>query len=416
MKGISLAGMAWRNLWRHRRRTGLTLSGIAFGTMLAILFTGMGDSSWTEMINLAARMGFGHVSIQHPEYLDTPSLVKTITGTDRITRQVLSDSEVKRAVTRITGQTLLATAGQNLGALFLAIDPDSEDAKTLSVIKSVAEGDMFESAHSKGILLGARLAENLGVKKGRKVVYTMTDKEGEIVSGLARVRGIIRTGAPSVDAGLCLLPIGKVREILGYGPDEATLMAVYVDDHRKSAEVAERLETMVAPEAMATTWRESQPELAGFISMKVFGTLFFEVIIMILVAAGIFNTLFMSVMERLREFGIMMAIGFSPARLFGLVMWESLWLGVVGLATAALVTAVPYYFFNTKGLDTSFMIGDSSSVEVSGVAMEPVFYVDIFPENALLIAGTVLLATLLSGLYPAWKAGRVVPVESIKLV
>ena len=416
MKGSNIAGMAWRNLWRHRRRTGLTLSGIAFGTMLAILFTGMGDSGWTEMINLAARMGFGHVSIQHPEYLETPSLGKTITGTDRIRGQVLGDSEVKRVATRITGHALLATAGQNLGALFLAIDPASEDSDTLSVLKNVAKEDMFDSARSRGILLGERLAENLGVKKGRKVVYTMTDKQGEIVSGLARVRGIIRTGAPSVDAGLCLLPIDTVRALLGYGPDEATLMAVYVDDHRQSAQVAGRLKTMVAPEAIATTWRESQPELAGFISMKVFGTLFFEVIIMILVAAGIFNTLFMSVMERLREFGIMMAIGFSPARLFGLVMWESLWLGLVGLATAALVTAIPYYYFTTKGLDASFMIGDSGSMEVSGVAMEPVFYVDIFPENALLIATAVLLTTLLSGLYPAWKAGRVVPVESIKLV
>ena len=149
--------------------------------------------------------------------------------------------------------------------------------------------------------------------------------------------------------------------------------------------------------------------------MKVSGVEFFEIIIMILVAAGIFNTLFVSVMERLREFGIMTAIGFTPGRLFGLVMWESLWVGLCGLLCAGLVTALPYYYLSTTGIDLSAMIGDGNS-EVAGVAMEPVLRVGIFPENAAIIAGAVLLATLISGLVPAWKAGRVVPVESIKLV
>ena len=98
-------------------------------------------------------------------------------------------------------------------------------------------------------------------------------------------------------------------------------------------------------------WHQTQPELAGFITMKVAGARSSKLIIMILVAAGIFNTLFVSVMERMREFGIMMAIGFSPARLFGLVMWESLWLGLVGLVLAAAVTAGPYYYLATTGLD-----------------------------------------------------------------
>jgi ABC-type antimicrobial peptide transport system permease subunit len=140
-----------------------------------------------------------------------------------------------------------------------------------------------------------------------------------------------------------------------------------------------------------------------------------EAIIMILVAAGIFNTLLVSVMERVREFGIMMAIGFSPARLFGLVMCESLWLGLVGLVLAAIVTAGPYYYMATIGIDLTAQM-DISGSEVAGVAISPVMYVDIFPENLVMIAGAALLATLLSGIYPAWKAGRVVPVESIRLV
>jgi ABC-type lipoprotein release transport system permease subunit len=138
---------------------------------------------------------------------------------------------------------------------------------------------------------------------------------------------------------------------------------------------------------------------------------------MLLVAAGIFNTLFVSVMERVREFGIMLAIGFSPARLFGLVMFESLWLGLTGLGCAALVVAWPYYYLNSVGIDISEMLGlDGQATEIAGVSITSVMRAEIYFENLVIIAGAALLATLLAGLYPAWKAGRIAPVESIKLV
>ena len=407
--------MAWRNLWRNGRRTAVTLAGIAFGTMLAVLFTGLGDASWTSMIDMAARMGGGHVTIQHPDFLDTPSLSRTVVGIDRLRSSALEEEGVKRTVPRIAGHALLATAGQNLGALFIAIDPAREDADTLAVFDTVVEGEMLPASRGRGILLGEGLSENLGAGMGRKVVYTLTDKEGEIVSGLARVSGIIRTGAPSMDAGLCILPIDTVREVLGYGPEEATQVAIFIEDHRESPNLVARLGEHIETRSVAIPWDQANPELAAFISMKVWGTRFFEILIMILVSAGIFNTLFVSVMERLREFGIMMAVGFSPWSLFRLVMWESLWLGVIGLVAAAFVTAGPYYYLLTHGIDFSAMTGGESS-EVAGVAMMPIMYVSIYPENAAIIAAAVLLATLASGIYPAWRAGRVVPVESIKLV
>ncbi len=414
MPGPNLARMAWRNIWRNRRRTLVTLSSIAFGVLLAVLFTGLGDSGYSNMIDLAARMGGGHVSLQHPEQLLAPSLKRTVVDADALAEKVRSDAGVKRAVTRITGQTLLATARQSQGAVFLAFDPKVEDASTLAVMKGKMEGKNFASANSKGIILGKKLAHNLGVKLGRKVVYTMTDKNGEMISGLARVTAIVSTGAPSVDASLCLLPLDTVRKALSYGSGEATQVAVFIDDQRKSDEVAARLGNLT--EAAAVPWHVSMPELAGFITMKVSGTVFMEMIIMLLIAAGIFNTLFMSVMERLREFGVLLAIGFSPGRLFRLVMLESLWLALVGLFASAMVTAAPYYFANTKGFDLSAMWGKAGGVEVAGVALEPIWYVDIYPENALLIAAFAIGATLLAGLFPAWRAARVAPVDAIKLV
>ncbi len=407
--------MAWRNLWRNRRRTVLTLISIAFGGFLAILFTALQDRSFSDMIDSSARLGGGHVSIQHADYLDRPALTRTVVGGEELKRMALADPRVERAVSRVVGPAMLATANGSYGAFFVAFDPEDEDETTFSFLDGMVEGEMFSGDDRQGIVLGSKLASNLKLKLGKKVVYTMTDKDGEIVAGLGRLRGIVSTGGDGMDSGLCLLPIDAIREVLGYEPDESTQIAVFVGDSRRSAEVVERLSGALEDGVVALTWSEVLPDLSGFIAMKVGGARFMEGVIMMLVAAGIFNTLFVSVMERLREFGILMAIGFSPGQLFTLVIWESVWLAVMGLVGGALMTAGPYYYLAKRGIDYSAILGEDS-MEVAGAVFPSVMRVGIFPENVVLIVVVVLLSTLLAGIYPAWRAGNVVPVDSIKLV
>jgi ABC-type lipoprotein release transport system permease subunit len=232
---------------------------------------------------------------------------------------------------------------------------------------------------------------------------------------LARLSGIVSTGAPGVDAGICLLPIDTVREVLGYAPDEATQVAVFLDDQRRSDQVARALQEKNGSRVAAHPWSELQPELAALIAMKVGGARFMELLIAVLVAAGIFNTLFVSVMERLREFGIMMAIGFSPGKLFRLIMMESMWLAVVGLVAAFFVTIGPYKYLASTGIDYSALIGEEANLEMAGIALSTTIRVGIFPENLAVIVVAAIIAVLLSGLYPAWKAGHVEPVETIRL-
>ena len=407
--------IAWRNLWRNGRRTALTLVSIAFGLMLAVLLTAMQDRNWADMIDLAARLGGGHVTVQHEGFLDAPALDKTVLGTDSILARALREPGVERGVVRIVGQTLLSTASSSRGAAFVAIDPAQEDSTTLAVMNAFVEGGLFASADDPGIVLGERLAENLGVTLGKKVVFNMSDRNGDIVAGLARVSGIVRTGAPSVDGALCVLPLNTLREILGYAPDEATLVALFIGDQRRSDAVAAEIGATLEGTAVAVPWHENQPELAGFIAMKVGGANFMKILIAVLIAAGIFNTLFVSVTERMREFGIMLAIGYTPGDIHALVMLESLWLGLVGLVAGVLLTAGPYLWLNAHGIDMTSMIGEGN-VELAGIAVSPVFKVEIFPGNAVFIAVAALVATLAAGIYPAWKAGRIAPVETIRLV
>ena len=414
MKRTSLWVMAWRNLGRNRRRTFLTLASIAFGVFLAIMSMAAQDRNWQDMIDLGARMGGGHVTVQHPEYLDTPSLSRTVSGTSELMETLARDPVVTRVVDRISGQLMLSTARESYGASFIAFDPESEDSESMSFLEAISEGEMFAASDRTGMVLGARLARNLGAGLGDKVVYTATDRSGGIVSGLGRVTGLLRTGAPGLDGGIVLLPIDPVRAVLGYAPDEANQVAVFVGDHRKSEAVAARLGRTLGEETAAVPWYEARPELAAFIAMKVGGGVIMIIVIALMVAAGIFNTVFVSVMERLREFGIMMAVGFSPAKLFRLVVYESVWLALIGIVLAGLVTIGPYLYLNQVGIDMSGMIGEGST-EISGIAMASELKFGIYPENVARILVLAFFAVILAGIYPAWRAGRVEPVESIRL-
>ena len=417
MHGPALSVMAWRNLWRNTRRTLLTMCAITFGLMLAVLFTALQDRSFGDMIDLAARMASGHVVVQKQDYLDAPSLKRTVPEAEDLARSLARLPGVQRAVPRVTGSVMLATAGHSYGAYFLAIDPTLEDASTLAFVEALDEGKMLQGSDSKDIVLGTRLARNLELEPGDKVVYTLMDKNGEIASGLLRLSGTVRTGADSTDGAIALMPLGSVRHTLAYDRGEATQVALFSDDARRSPQVRDTVAARLGPELRASTWDEVNPELSGFIAMKVGGARFMEAVILILVAASIFNTLFVSVLERRREFGILMAIGYTPAQVFRLVLWESLWLALVGVTMGCIVTAIPYAWLATHPIDlTEIYARQGQNLDIAGVGLKPILQIGIFPQNLFFILAGIVAATLLSGLYPAWKAGRTVPVQTIKLV
>jgi len=418
MGGLTILKMAWRGLWRQKRRTILTLISIIFGGFFAVLLTGTQDYTWVDFIDTTARMGSGHITLQHPEYQDKPTLTRTVTGTDDKRAAVATDADVTTTVERTTGQAMLATAYDSYGAFFIAYDPTQETEYTLEWTDGLVEGELFTTPDDDGIILGDTLAENLEAEIGDKVVFTLTDRSGEIVSGMERVKGIIDTGADSTDAAISLLPIGAVRDVVGYDPAESTQVAIFLNNGRRTLTVSERVEKLIGGETAVLTWDEIQPEIKTFIAMKKGGGMVMSLVLGILVAAGIFNTIFMSVMERTREFGIMVAIGYSPKQLFSVVMAESAIFAVVGLILSTAATAPLYLYLHKNGLDMTEMYKSMgmTSMDISGVGFDPVMPFGVFPENLVAIALAIVLACMLAGLYPAWKAGRVEPVESINLV
>ena len=410
---MKLNTLAWRNLWRHKRRTLITASSIAFGVLLAVTFTGAGDYFYTRMIDAGANMGMGHITIAAPDYNRAPSSQKRLQDADKLQAMMTDLPEVKSVVGRLQGQAMFASARKSIGGTFIAIDPAQEDANNNLFIQALSEGEMLTSTAGKGIVMGVDLARKLQLTLGKKVVYTTTDVNGDIVSAIARVSGLFRTGVSEVDGGMALLPMQSVQKVLGYKADEVSFIAVSLRDQRASHAIRDSLQSQ--PEFQhvdVLNWQQTQPDLAGMIAVDKGANRISQLLIALLIAAGILNTMLMSVLERMREFGVMMALGMSPRNLFSLVMLESFWLAVIGLIIGVIITIPWYLYMAETGLDLTSAYGDDFSF--GGVLLDTVFKIRLFKESIIGILIALFSLALLSGAYPAWRAGRIPPVESLK--
>lgn len=405
--------MAWRNLWRQKRRTMITAFTIAFGVLLSTTFTGLADFTYNNAINSGAALGYGHITIEPKGYNDTPTLDRRLRDADLLQRRVAGIPGVTGTTVKIVGQAMFASAVKNVGGTFMGIDPAHETRAHNLILRSLVDGSLFRTTEGRSAIVGTGMAERLNLELGKKLVYTATDVHGEIVSEIARVAGIFRTGVSEVDDHVILLPIDTVRTALHYRPREATIVSIFIHDQRQAERIRDRVVAAI-PETgdEVLTWSETQPDLAAVITMDKTGHYLIQILVSLLIAAGILNTILMSVLERTREFGVMMAVGMSPGRLFRLVLTESFMIGLVGLAVGILLTAPWYLYMHRVGIDFSGLVGGDYSV--GGVLVEPVIRIRLYPETVGRILIVLFTLTLTAGLYPAYRAGRVPPVETLK--
>lgn len=411
---MQLGTMAWRNLMRNRRRTVITAFSVAFGVLLSVTFTASGDYAYTNMINTSAVMGLGHLSVEHPEYQDTPTMDKRLLDAEEIRQHALQTPGVTAAQIRIMGQAMFASGAKSVGGTFIAIDPDQETPTYNIFLRTLVEGQCFTADEEHGVVVGAKMAEKLNLRLGKKLIFTLTDKNGELISELSRVSGIFKTGDDSVDGALVLFPLALVRRALGYEPKAASLVAIFLDDHREASALQRAFARIWAerPDIAILRWQQSQPDLAGLIAVDRLFNYLLQFLVGLVIAAGITNTLLMSVMERRHEFGIMMALGMMPGQVMRLVLLESCWLAVVGLALGVVITTPWFLYMAEIGIDFSRQIGEDYSA--GGVLIDPVMKFRLYRESGMWIGGAVFSLTLVAGIFPAFKAGTTPPVENLK--
>jgi len=409
--------LAWRNLWRHRRRTLITLSSIAIGFGLAVLFIGIGDGSHNSMIRNAILLGEGHITVQPRGYLEAPANHKYLADGKALGKRLAALHLPGSVVPRISLQLLASTASNSVGAALEGMD-SADDPRVGMLKPQLVEGHWLEPDDDRGILIGDGMARKLKAKVGSKVVLMAGKQGGDSQAQLGRVRGIFDSRVDELDDFLILSNLNLARTFLvGEGADAAlepiTRFAIFLDNPDTMAATKALLKGEFEDGAIAVLdWEEVMPQLVQFVIIDDAGNYVFLLLILILVVFGIVNTVLMSVLERTREFGLLRALGISRLHLLLLVFCESLLLSLLAVLLGWVVGGATHLWFSTHGIDFSAMMAEGTAI--MGTFMDPIVYTELSWSRVVQLTTIVFAATLASGIYPAVKAARVTPVEALR--
>lgn len=404
--------LAWRNVWRNFRRSLLTIVAISFGLAVLIFIVGLADGIHEQMIRNATRTMIGQIQIHKKGYHEEPSIEKTIDEPESISSLLASLPLVESYAPRVRGQGLISSAENSAGVMILGVEP-SHERRVTDIAQNLVSGEYTLERNKREILIGAKLAKTLKVDVGEKLVLLGQAADGSLANDLFRVKGIFKTGNDEIDAGVCYINIKDCEEFFAIDGRVTgfVIIARATEDIQPLDRALKQEINLSQFEVM--TWDEIAPDLATFIRLDDASVYILILIVFFLVAIGILNTMLMSIFERVREFGIMMAVGTKPHQVVLLVMMESLWIALVSLLLGGIIGAVATIHFQTHGIDLTRFTGE---LNVVGTTMSPILYTDLTLNNIVVSCITVLLVTLLVAVYPAVKAARLQPVEAIRYV
>lgn len=407
--------LGWRNLWRNRRRTWLTAGGVAFAVFLVVGTMCIQFGSYAAMEETATSLLTGHLQIQHRGYLDDARFERLVPDADRLLAAVAEVPGIVAAAPRVEAFVLASAGERSYGAQLLGIDPAAE-ARVVSFAQRITRGRGM--AAPGDALLGEGLARNLGLAPGDEVVLLGTARQGGVAAMALTVAGLFRSGIAEVDRSLLLAPIDEVRE--AFDLNTAAHSVVVRTAHlgavdRAAARVRDAVparwgrdgDTPIA----VRPWHELLPELRQAIEVdRISGALFYW-LVMILVTLSVVNAFIMTVFERTREYGMLLAVGLRPGRIMAMLQWEAalLWLlgAAAGLAAALLLVAVLSR--------TGIYLG----AEMERLAAEMYMPARLYPTltaSALLTAPLVMLVgTQLAAVLPALRIRRLKAVEAMRV-
>ena len=412
----TLLRLAARGVLREARRSLLTASAMALGLALLMFSRSLADGGHEDWIDAGVRMGAGHVLVQAPGHRESGSL------DDRLSQAQARASLVAlgrlrgrlsplATTVRLSTSGLASSASSAVPAVIQGVDPTVEPGFS-HVVERLADGRYLEEDDRLAAYVGTAMAERLGLSLGSRFVLTAQSTEGEIKGQLVRVVGTFRTGLTEVDEGVVHIPIATARSWL-VAEGAVTTVGAILQDSRAVPEVVHELEAELADEGVRVlSWREAYPELNAAVRIDDYGDFVFHGILFGIVALAVLNTVLMSVLYRKREFGVLQALGLTPAETGLVVFVEGLLLtalaGVVGMALGVAVTWVLF----RDGLDFSSLMDQDFTF--SGIVLDPVIVPEFRMVHLLQSVLSIAVVGIAASIYPAYRATRIDVGEALK--
>lgn len=397
--------MAWRNIWRNRRRTLVTVGAMTLALLILVLYSGMVEGYLRGMERNILDLEIGDIQIHAGDYLDRPSIYTLIEDPDSFLNQ-LNESGY-RASARLLGGGLVAAGESSAGAMLRGVEL-SQDAQVSEINEHVVQGSWLDPDDPQGVVLGRRLAKTLVVEPGDELVILSQATDGSMANDLFTVRGVLQSVSDGTDRAGIFLTARTFREFFVL-PDGAHQIIVRRPE-QVELEAIEAEVRSLASDLDVKTWRELVPTLATLLdsTRSIIQVMFF--VIYIVIAILILNAMLMAVFERVREFGVLKAIGVSPERVLILILIESAL--QTGLAIlAGLTLSIPGLWYLTN---VGINVGKLGGMSLMGIAMNPIWRAVVTPATFMGPVLMLIIMVFIAVLYPALKAARITPVAAMR--
>ena len=404
-----ILSLAWKNIWRSKRRSFVVMSAVAIGVWSIIFMVSFYNSLIGAISRNSLRHDYSHIQIHHEGYLSDPGLDFQLRNPSKLLEFPSQIADIKAASGRLIVNGMVASPKTNLGIQVYAIDPADEAAVT-DLPSFLTAGDYFTNIKRNPILLSQKLAEKLKVKVRSKVVITVQDMEANIRAGAFRVSGIFHSKSPRINKDVIYVQHTDLSNLINTTDSSFNEFAYLLKDNESLIKTKKTME--VKTDNLVRTYREIAPEFDLIEEASAVSKQVITVIVMLALLFGIINTMLMAVLERTKEIGMLRAVGMYKRKIFLMIVLETSMISLVSAPVgliAGFLTNV--YFEKTGGMDLSQYAG---ALEQYGG--DAIFYPEIAQSTYFFLMLVVIMTALMGAIYPAIKAVNLKPLEAIKKV
>jgi len=398
--------IAWRNIWRNRKRSLIILAAVAFGIWAGLFSMGLMNGMYVQMIATGVSTRLGHIQIHTPDFRERADVTKTVPDGPSILEQVRGQDEVAAASGRAVVSGMASSPETATGVTVLGIDP-AADVEVFNVDEHLLEGDWFQTEKRNPIVIGAKLAERLDVRLGKKMVLQGQSPDGSIGAGAFRIVGIFRTPSSAFDEMTVFALQQDVQSV--FGLDQAIHEIALRLEKLENIDAVQATLQQAYPDLAVETWKELAPELAVTADLGDQMLYIFMIIILLALVFGITNTMLMGVLERIRELGVLKALGMKSGRMFTMILLETLVISLFGGLVGIFAGAGTIETFARLGIDLSVV-----SEGMAEFGMGNIVYPVLEWMAYLNVTVLVVLTALVSAVYPGIKAVRLNPIKAIR--
>jgi len=406
-----LAHLAWRNLWRHARRSLITAGAMSVGMALCMASMALTDGMFAQLFTLMVERSLGHVQVHHPEWPGARSLYDTLPAAEATLARLDALPGTHSATGRLLGYGLAGGAQRSTAAQLIGVSPDRERAAD-SLGDALVAGDWLAPTPKADAVIGAGLAETLGIGVGGEIIVVTQASDGSLGNAAYTVRGLVRTGAVAVDDGSIYLHLSDLQELLVL-PDQVHEITLVSADPDAIPAYRDAVRHLLGPAAWARAWWEVSPQTQQLFAMQAASKWIVLGLVFSVSAFGVVNTLLMSVFERTRELGVLLAIGMRPSRLVAMVLLEALLLAGLAVAMGLVLGGALDAWLVWHGLDFSASL-EETGVRFNGVRIDPVMRGAVNGWGVVQVAASVVGVALGAALWPAVRAARLQPVTALR--